>query len=38
MCEVETPASYLARDDAFYYSLVYDPQRKALTSDRGEIR
>ena len=24
--------------DAFFYSLVYDPQQKTLLADKGEIR
>lgn len=38
MSEVETSQSYLKREDAFFYSLVYDPQQKTLQADRGEIR
>ena len=38
MSEVETAPSYLKRDDAFFYLLVYDPQQKTLQADRGEIR
>ena len=30
--------SYTGRDDAFFYSLVYDPHNKSLVADRGEIR
>ena len=30
LSEVETANSYLSRDDAFYYTLVYDPQQKTL--------
>lgn len=38
LSEVETPSSYLTRDDAFFYSLVFDPHQKTLQADRGEIR
>jgi len=38
LSEVETAQSYLKREDAFFYSLVYDPQQKTLQADRGEIR
>ena len=38
LSEVETAPSYLKREDAFFYSLVYDPQQKTLQADRGEIR
>jgi len=30
LSEVETANSYLSREDAFYYTLVYDPQQKTL--------
>uniref|UniRef100_A0A8D3CVZ4 Metastasis associated 1 n=1 Tax=Scophthalmus maximus TaxID=52904 RepID=A0A8D3CVZ4_SCOMX len=36
--ETEALTSYLDRDDAFFYSLVYDPQQKTLLADKGEIR
>lgn len=36
--KVETMESYIGRDDAFFYSLVYDPHNKSLVADRGEIR
>uniref|UniRef100_A0AAR2LI46 Metastasis associated 1 n=1 Tax=Pygocentrus nattereri TaxID=42514 RepID=A0AAR2LI46_PYGNA len=36
--ETETLKSYLDREDAFFYSLVYDPQQKTLLADKGEIR
>ncbi|MBN3296115.1 MTA1 protein, partial [Amia calva] len=36
--ETETLKSYLEREDAFFYSLVYDPQQKTLLADKGEIR
>ena len=38
MSEVETIASYTKRDDAFFYSLVFDPHQKTLQADRGNIR
>ena len=38
MSEVETIASYTRRDDAFFYSLVFDPHQKTLQADRGNIR
>uniref|UniRef100_A0A8C6TW57 Metastasis associated 1 n=1 Tax=Neogobius melanostomus TaxID=47308 RepID=A0A8C6TW57_9GOBI len=36
--ETEALTSYLEREDAFFYSLVYDPQQKTLLADKGEIR
>ncbi|XP_054758420.2 metastasis-associated protein MTA3-like isoform X2 [Lytechinus pictus] len=36
--ETESLLSYLSKDDAFFYSLVYDPQQKTLLADKGEIR
>lgn len=30
--------SYFLLQDAFFYSLVYDPQQKTLLADKGEIR
>lgn len=36
--EVESILSYLNKDDAFFYSLVFDPSQKTLLADRGEIR
>ena len=38
MSEVETISSYTSRDDAFFYSLVFDPHQKTLQADRGNIR
>lgn len=38
LSEVENAQSYLGRDDAFFYALVYDPHAKTLVADRGEIR
>ncbi|XP_070299405.1 metastasis-associated protein MTA1-like [Salvelinus sp. IW2-2015] len=29
---------YESQQDAFFYSLVYDPQQKTLLADKGEIR
>lgn len=36
--ETESQLSYLQKDDAFFYSLKYDPAAKTLLADRGEIR
>ncbi len=36
--ETESLASYLNKEDAFFYTLVYDPHQKTLLADRGEIR
>jgi len=38
LCEVELVSSYLKREDAFFYALVYDPHQKTLLADRGSIR
>lgn len=38
LSEVETVSSYTAREDAFFYALVYDPHQKTLLADRGNIR
>ena len=38
LSEVENAQSYLGREDAFFYALVYDPHAKTLVADRGEIR
>ena len=38
MSEVETISSYTKREDAFFYSLVFDPHNKTLQADRGNIR
>uniref|UniRef100_A0A914ZVP2 Metastasis-associated protein MTA3 n=1 Tax=Parascaris univalens TaxID=6257 RepID=A0A914ZVP2_PARUN len=38
LSEVETPESYLGKDDVFFYSLVYDPVAMTLLADKGEIR
>nr|QVX32612.1 MTA1/2/3 [Platynereis dumerilii] len=36
--ETESLLSYYNKEDAFFYSLVYDPQQKTLLADKGEIR
>ncbi|XP_054154293.1 metastasis-associated protein MTA3-like [Oppia nitens] len=36
--ETESLASYINKEDAFFYTLVYDPNQKTLLADRGEIR
>lgn len=37
--DVESPLSYLGREDAFFYTMVYDPNTKTLTPpERGDIR
>ncbi|KAF2365829.1 Metastasis-associated protein MTA1 R1 domain [Trinorchestia longiramus] len=36
--ETESLASYMAKEDTFFYSLVYDPLAKTLLADKGEIR
>ena len=36
--EVESPHMYIDKDDAFFYSLVYDPVNKTLLKDQGEMR
>ena len=38
LSEVEEVSSYLKRDDAFFYALVFDPHQKTLLADRGAIR
>lgn len=35
--EVETCDMYLNKDDAFFYSLVYDPANHTLLADKGKI-
>ncbi|CAD5223790.1 unnamed protein product [Bursaphelenchus okinawaensis] len=35
--EVETCDSYLDREDAFFYSLVYDASNQTLLADKGKI-
>lgn len=36
--ETESLASYLNQEDAFFYTLVYDPAQKTLLADKGDIR
>ncbi|KAF8561125.1 hypothetical protein P879_08394 [Paragonimus westermani] len=36
--DAEPLANYLAREDAFYYKLIYDPSLKTLQEDRGAMR
>ena len=36
--ETESFSAYLEKEDAFFYTLVYDPVQKTLLADRGEIR
>ncbi|XP_054978752.1 metastasis-associated protein MTA3 isoform X1 [Sorex araneus] len=36
--ETESVLAYLDREDAFFYSLVYDPSVKTLLADKGEVR
>ncbi|CAI5450298.1 unnamed protein product [Caenorhabditis angaria] len=36
--EVEDCSGYLAADDTFFYSLVYDPVNQTLLADKGAIR
>lgn len=36
--ESESLASYLEKDDYYFYTLVYDPHQKTITADKGEIR
>ncbi|XP_048486099.1 metastasis-associated protein MTA3 isoform X4 [Plutella xylostella] len=36
--ETESLVSYLNKDDAFFYCLVFDPSQKTLLADKGEIR
>eukprot|EP00058_Branchiostoma_floridae_P024664 XP_002610154.1 hypothetical protein BRAFLDRAFT_217047 [Branchiostoma floridae] len=36
--ETESLQSYLNKEDAFFYTLVYDPVQKTLLADKGEIR
>lgn len=36
--ETESLASYLGKEDMFFYSLVFDPTQKTLLADKGEIR
>lgn len=36
--DAEPLTNYLARDEAFYYKLIYDPSLKTLQEDRGAMR
>jgi len=36
--ETESFSSYVEKEDAFFYTLVYDPLQRTLLADRGEIR
>ncbi|CAH0728552.1 unnamed protein product, partial [Brenthis ino] len=36
--ETESLLSYLNKDDAFFYCLVFDPSQKTLLADKGEIK
>nr|VZI21406.1 unnamed protein product [Spirometra erinaceieuropaei] len=36
--DVEPLTSYVQREDAFYYRLIYDPSTKRLQEDRGSMR
>lgn len=36
--ESEALASYINKEDHYFYTLVYDPQQKTISADRGEIR
>ncbi|XP_026478124.1 metastasis-associated protein MTA3-like isoform X2 [Ctenocephalides felis] len=36
--ETEALTSYLNKEDAFFYCLVFDPTQKTLLADKGEIR
>lgn len=36
--ESESLSSYISKEDHYFYTLVYDPQQKTITADRGEIR
>lgn len=36
--ESEPYDSYLTKEDAFFFQLVYDPFQKTLQADRGTIR
>ncbi|KRY17454.1 Metastasis-associated protein MTA2 [Trichinella patagoniensis] len=38
LSEVENAHTYLNKEDAFYYSLIYDSQHKTVLADKGEIR
>lgn len=36
--ESESFFSYINKEDTYFYTLVYDPQQKTISADRGEIR
>lgn len=36
--ELEDIHTYLAKEDAFFFTMVYDPTQKTLLVDKGEIR
>ena len=36
--ELEELSEYLAGEDSFFYTMVYDPNQKTLMVDKGEIR
>lgn len=36
--ESESLASYISKENYYFYTLVYDPQQKTITADKGEIR
>lgn len=39
LCEAELPSSFLEKEDAFFYTLVYDPSQRTLSPpERGDIR
>ena len=38
LSSVESPDMYLTREDAYFYSLVYDPTNETLIADKGSIR
>uniref|UniRef100_A0AC35U1K0 Metastasis-associated protein MTA3 n=1 Tax=Rhabditophanes sp. KR3021 TaxID=114890 RepID=A0AC35U1K0_9BILA len=38
LSEVESPSDYLDREDAFFYSLVFDPNNMTLLADKGSVR
>jgi len=38
LSEVESVSDYTNREDAYFYSLVYDPHQKTLLADKGNIR
>ncbi len=36
--ELEDIHTYLDKEDAFFFTMVYDPTQKTLLVDKGEIR